>query len=125
MTREEVCNAAEVMLAYADGKNIQYFDDNVGKWVDFYATEPLFNWNIKNFRVKPEPKYRPYNSAEEFMKAQKEHGLYFMRDERYYLPSYIDNNGITAVDNKYCRCFYRELLADYKWQDGSPMGIPE
>lgn len=123
MTREEARKAAEVMLAYADGKEIQFKDDVDEVWKG--CMEPLFNFDECEYRVKPEKKYRPYNSAKEFIDAQKEHGEYFVCNGLYYLPTCIDNRGVNSAGNVIVNYDYRVLLADFKWQDGSPMGILE
>lgn len=61
MTIEETKERIAVMQAYVDGKQIQG-ECSDGKWV--YVPEP--SWSInENFRVKPEPKYRPFKDAVE------------------------------------------------------------
>lgn len=61
MTREKAREAAKVMLAYADGKdvNTKYND----AWV--VDKNPEFNFGIRSYRIKPEPKYRPFETIEE------------------------------------------------------------
>ena len=59
MTREEIKDAAKVMEAYANGKKIQFLDE-YNKWID--VANPSFNWSIYNYRIKPEPKYRPFKN---------------------------------------------------------------
>lgn len=53
MNREEARKAAEVMLAHADGKEIEcrILD---GGWVT--KTHQSFNWQEYEYRVKPEPR---------------------------------------------------------------------
>lgn len=56
MTREEARKAAEVMLAYADGKEIEYLYN--GEWED--ALNPTFDWYEEEYRIKPkQPKFDP------------------------------------------------------------------
>lgn len=70
MTREEAKKKAEIMLAYAEGKEIQW--RRGGEWEDL--ENPGFGCNTDNYRIKPEPHYRPFKNAEEVMEAIKEHG---------------------------------------------------
>ena len=56
MTREEVRKAAEVMIAYADGKEIEYTIKGSNKWTK--VESPSFNWDWE-YRVKPKPKFDP------------------------------------------------------------------
>ena len=50
-TKEDIKRATEVMLAYAQGKNIQIQGPD-GKWVDCIA--PMFDWAIYDYRIKPQ-----------------------------------------------------------------------
>ena len=49
MTREEARKAAEVMLAYADGKEIEFLN-NSREWKS--SLNPVFNWEIFKYRNK-------------------------------------------------------------------------
>ena len=46
--------AAEVMLAFADGKKIQA-KSRTSEWYDLHG-DPTWDWNGFNYRVKPEPR---------------------------------------------------------------------
>lgn len=56
MTREEAKKAAEVMMAYADGKEIEMRDRARGPWKQIKAAH--FNWELFDYRIKPKPKHR-------------------------------------------------------------------
>ena len=43
MTREETRKAVKVMKAYANGKEIQYLDNDDNEWIDVEC--PSFDWN--------------------------------------------------------------------------------
>lgn len=59
MTREEARKAAEVMLAFANGEEIETLSWD--KYVP--CEEPTFNWTtakgVKNYRIKPKEKFNP------------------------------------------------------------------
>ena len=69
MTREEARKAAEVMIAYADGKEIEFNNSSV--WEE--ATYPVFDWCHSKYRVKSEPKYRPFKDMEECWNEMLKH----------------------------------------------------
>lgn len=121
-TKEKI----EVMQGYLDGKIIQkLYDDG---WVDCsIEEEPDWDWDC-DYRIKPEPKLRPYRNPEEFLQAQKEHGPYLRSGvAQYYLPIMVDmENGIVYADryDVYFRT-YEELMGQRVWQDGTPCGITE
>ena len=51
MTVQEIREAAKVMEAYANGKKIQYLNDD-NEWID--APNPLFDWDNCVYRIKPQ-----------------------------------------------------------------------
>ena len=62
MDRKETAERIEIMQAFVDGKQIE-FKDSMGRWCE--AKNPLWNWDSKReYRIKPEPKYRPFKDAE-------------------------------------------------------------
>lgn len=58
--RKEAREHAEVMLAYADGKEIQFKRPGNVNTEYFSASTPVWNWIEYLFRVKPEPEYIPW-----------------------------------------------------------------
>lgn len=58
MTRDEARDAAAVMLAYAEGKEIQHrrwgSDDEWSNFSD--EASPIFEFRFNEYRVKPEPR---------------------------------------------------------------------
>lgn len=85
MLQEETKKAIEIMQAYVDGKQIQHKRREYEMWLDIDC--PSWNFQFSDYRIKPEPKLRPYASSEEFLKAQKVHGIYLKskKDTDYYL----------------------------------------
>lgn len=127
-----------VMQAHADGKEIEVTFKGDGEWV---ATKnPSWDWNTFEYRIKPEPpkpKCVPYESAQEFLQAQREHGPYvelFVHLEEedrfkcYAMPHNVYNYNVqfSIEEGRFLamyKCSYEKLCDDCKWQDGTPMGI--
>ncbi len=111
------------MQAFADGKEIEYSCDN-RNWHN--AGTPLWDWSNLYYRIKPEPKYRPYKDAKEFVQAQKEHGLYLTFGKGVYrFPIEVYDYTITIYKfSAHDTLSYEELLK-YTWQDGTPCGVKE
>ena len=61
MTREEVKELLPIMQAFAEGKTIEYRGLG-GEWKA--AHTPTWSSHLF-YRIKPEPKYRPFKSMEE------------------------------------------------------------
>ena len=70
MTIEKIKEIVKVMEAYINGKKIQYLDE-YNEWID--APNPSFNWSNYVYRIKPEPKYRPFKTQEECWNEMHKH----------------------------------------------------
>lgn len=130
MTIEEIRNAAKVMEAYANGKKIQFLDE-YNNWID--VTNPTFNWSIYIYRVKPEPKYRPFKNQEECWNEMHKHsnfgwikgnvtGEYKQIVRIYnYNAELIFNIGYNGSAD-----YSPEMMfSSYTFADGTPFGIKE
>lgn len=54
MNREETRKAAEVMLHYANGGEVQYKNySHSAEWE--CSADPRWNWDILQYRIKPQP----------------------------------------------------------------------
>lgn len=89
MTREEARKAAEIMLAYANGEEIERYDDFKSEWEE--VTNCTFDWFTYDYRVKPKEKFDP--------KTLKPFDRVLVRNENYQvwqcdLFSHIKNGGI-------------------------------
>lgn len=70
MTREEVKEILPILQAYANGKTILY--ENGSENITDLAIGN-FEQNAKRYRIKPEPKYRPFANAEECWAEMQKH----------------------------------------------------
>lgn len=67
MTREEARKAAEVMLAYAEGKDIEYLKYGNYSWNTISAEKgevAAFDWHNYDYRIKQSLTCRPFNTLE-------------------------------------------------------------
>lgn len=80
---------------------------------------------VDDLFILEEPQYVPYESAEEFMQAQKEHGPYLCACNQYKLPILVDNThtkGIVLGSTTPRFYDYEHILDSHVWQDGTPCG---
>lgn len=126
MTREEARKAAEVMLAYANGEEIETlcFNDYIS------CDNPSFNWingkGIKNYRIKPKPKYRPFENQKECWNEMLKHqpfGWVKAPDGELFCIDRVFDEGV-AYKHSSCR-FEEYLEGNYTFYDGIPFGIKE
>ena len=115
----------EVMQAYDRGEQIQLLN-RLGIWVDIDM--PEWSWGLRDYRVKPNKKYIPFDTAEEFLAAQRAHGenvRYKIDDELYH--SYINNRCETILVSHYGRTCsivtnIVNMFDKYEFADGTPFG---
>lgn len=132
MTIEETKERIAVMQAYVDGKQIQGKCSD-GKWAD--VQEP--SWSINgNFRIKPEPEYRPFKDANECWQEMLKHQPFGWTKKTcghcnflHIMELYSTGIVINMVDNFGC---FKNLLETYglafaeiTFADGAPFGVKE
>ena len=135
MTVQEIREAAKVMEAYANGKKIQCNDNHLGngEWVT--TDNPSFNWDKYAYRIKPEPKYRPFKSQEEcwneMLKHQpfgwvksKKSGSHFSIGSVLWDKEFDDVFVTFACDGMLGRSS-KSMFEDFTFADGTPFGIKE
>ena len=128
MTREEAKELLPFITAFAEGKTIQFMDNTIGKWIE--CNKPNFYGDIK-YRIKPEPKYRPFkNNAECWEEMQKHQPFGWIKDK----DNYKDNRTyyiITGIHNGECEisgrdgCNFRDTMVVFTFADGTPFGVKE
>ena len=125
MTREEAKEWLPIIEAWAEGKPIQY-QINPGSWVTDINKELYTSNPPSNYRVKPEPNYRPFKSQEEcwneMMKHQPFGWVKEINSEMLYLINGISNMCIVIMEDI---SSFKEALNIYEFKDGTPFGIRE
>ena len=118
----------EVMQAYDRGEMIECFNDEQWKSVK----NPVWDWLHNDYRVKTK-KYVPFDTAEEFLAAQRKHGdgLISIDDNGVIKAHDIsisqDGSAYEHKENQWTSdCEYignlKDLFEDFKMADGTPCG---
>lgn len=124
MTREQARKAAEVMLAYANGKKVETMNID-GKWEEIEG--PSFDW-LNDYRVKPEPTSRPFNSVEECWNEMQKHQPFgWVKSNGHNgafkgIISLAEGFVGVAEQDNFDLC---EMWEAYTFADGQPFGIME
>lgn len=69
MTREQAKELLSIIQAFAEGKGIETKTDS--GWISIENMS--FAGNPDSYRIKPEPKYRPFKDAEECWQEMQKH----------------------------------------------------
>lgn len=125
MDRKETAECIKIMQAFVDGKQIE-FKDSVGRWCE--AKNPLWNWDSgRKYRIKPEPKYRPFKDAEECWQEMKKHEPFgwvkYKTDDVYSFICKVEEDRCYFAVNVYWA--FDTILEKYTFADGTPFGIKE
>ncbi len=124
MTREQAKDLLPIIQAFAEGKIIEFRNKSFKEWVEI--ENPSFDPTITNYRIKPEPKYRPFKDAEECWQEMQKHQPFgwVKASHGYFNIIGIKDDCINfgAKDNW---LDYAYLFTDYKFVDGSVFGIKD
>lgn len=123
MNREQAKELLPIMQAFAEGKTIEFRTNSISKWIE--TTTPKFDL-LHEYRIKPEPKYRPFKNKEECWNEMQEHqpfGWVKSISLNFYSIIEITDDGCIFIDG------YRLSFCDmYKYNtfaDGTPFGFKD
>ena len=127
-------NQAKVLLpiiqAFSEGRKIMVKDRRLSDEEYNWSEVDDCSFNIKQFdyRIKPEPTYRPFKNAEEcWNEMQKHYPFGFMKfkdtESGYYMLTGISIGiGVGIYDALFS---YNRVFDDYTFADGTPFGVKE
>lgn len=128
MAREEAKRRAELYSALAEGKTIQVQNPNGGEWFDVKIETLRSICEELKYRIKPEPKFRPFKSQEECWHEMLKHDPFgWIRNNDTQrlcnIGSIGRNNYGVVIDNS---ILYFDLAFNTcNFVDGTPFGIKE
>lgn len=134
MTTEEVKRRAELYSALAEGKTIQVKNMD-GEWTDVKPEELNYIPEELAFRIKPEPKYRPFKTQEECWQEMLKHDEFGWvksktRDANKHISNIekdIEGNVwfVAASFSGIEKYSPKQMLDYFVFMDGEPFGIKE
>ena len=126
MTKEEAKELLPIIQAYAEGKKIQYRNYS-DEWIDVKENERLsFTRLPSDYRIKPEPKFRPFKSQEECWQEMHKHpdfGWVAAQDSKVIYHINIVGDGYIHIDGS--SIVFSTAYSEYEFLDGTPFGIME
>ena len=85
MTREEAKELLPIIRAFAEGKTIEIYNNT--EWQDLIIESIKFDCKPSCYRIKPEPRYRPFKTQEECWQEMLKHqpfGFLVSKDNGYF-----------------------------------------
>ena len=131
MNRQQAKNLLPIIQAFAEGKTIEVrykSKYNPGEWIE--TTTPSFD-KSHEYRIKPEPKYRPFKDAEECWQEMLKHQPFgWLKDkEDGYKVTITKVNDDEKTDNMSINgngsWDFQGIMHYYTFADGIPFGIKE
>ena len=133
MTREQAKELLPIIQAYAEGEIIQY-KNFLDEWTDIEENEGLsFICPPSDYRIKPQQKYRPFETKEECWNEMLKHqpfGFLSIADKHDYFSvcRVFEEEGkpkIWLTNNAYGDCDMTTAFVIFQFIDGTPFGIKE
>lgn len=126
MTSENAKSLLPIIKAFSEGKVIESrcIKGDTSLWYD--DKDPSFDDDFE-YRIKPEPKYRPfYDNAEECWQEMMKHqpfGWVKMKgtESKYYMLKCIGSRVVIGLDET--PFSYKKVFKDYVFADGTPFGV--
>ena len=128
MDRNQAKEFYPILQAYAEGKviecrtnpNVIKRRDTPNDWTEMNEIE---FWNNAEYRIKPEPKYRPFANAEEcWQEMQKHQPFGWVKEkhsDRYNLITEVNGLSIKVKEG----CLFTDSVKYYTFADGTPFGV--
>jgi hypothetical protein len=133
MDRNQAKEFYSILKAYAEGKAIECRtkpsavegSDILNDWTEM--TEIEF-WKNTEYRIKPEPTYRPFKDAEECWNEMQKHqpiGWVKLKDTEsgYYMLKGIASQVVIGFNET--PFSYKKVFEDYVFADGTPFGVKD
>ena len=124
MTREEAKQMLPIIQAYAEGKEIQFKLED--KWIN--TKNPDLEFGVGTYRIKPEPKYRPFKNAKECWEEMQKHQpfgwiRFYGRDLVVCAIGSLYENEVEPYDRGPRK--FTTAFEDFSFIDDTPFGIKE
>lgn len=123
MNRKQAKELLPIIQAFAEGKTVQCRTNNTYDWVN--TNTPSFNPGLWEYRIKPEPTYRPFKNAEECWQQMLRHEPFGWvkdkKDEHGVLITVCEDNCVFMGRNE--GWFFKDIMNLFTFADGTPFGV--
>ena len=125
MTREEVKEMLPVLQAFADGKTIEsrYIKGDKSLWYD--DEDPSFDDDLE-YRIKSEPKFRPFKNAKECWQEMQKHQPFGWVKSTLFKDLDLVNRVTTLyIEINREIIDYKDALEKFTFADNTNFGVKE
>lgn len=139
MNRQQVKELLPIIQAYAEGKQIEIKTKEGKSWSTLEEDDIQYlDFKKCDFRIKPEPKYRPFRTVQECLSEMQKHqpfgwlkdknkdselrNIQALTEEMSTMTDRVYLRGIRLIDGWH---IFEEAVEEYTFADGTPFGILE
>ena len=120
----KVSEQIAIIKAYEDGKTIEQKRLDGNEWASIVHVEDFpFDFVANEYRIKPEDKYRPYESVDEAFNEAEKHGFWMKHKPSgriCFSTRFLEERNTIYINSQAAVCG----LDDYVWlDDNSPCGV--
>ena len=120
----KVSEQIAIIKAYEDGKTIERKRFDRTEWESIvYVDDYSFDFVSNEYRIKPEDKYRHFQTIDEAFNEAKKHGFWLkhkLSGRICFLTNFLEERNTIYINSRATVCG----LGDYIWlDDGSPCGV--
>lgn len=123
MDRKEAAELSPIIQAFSEGKDIE--TKTGSGWISIENMS--FAGNPDSYRIKPEPKYRPFKNAEECWQEMLKHQPFgwLKGDKCFYNIVSVSNIDVSManVSDDIVTLYFSEVMEDNTFADGTPFGV--
>ncbi len=116
----------EILQAYLNGKEIEFYSSILNKWMPASMTS-IRNLieNIDKYRIKPEVKYRPFKNLKECLEEMQTHVPYgwLKTDDNVHRLITLLGEDRTLIGNQETSWTYEKIFECFTFMDGKPFGV--
>lgn len=127
MTREEAKILLPIIQAFAEGKTIQIRKHGEESYYDSTNSKLNFDLGYYSYRVKPEPKCRPFKNVDECWQEMLKHQPFgWLREKKRNVRTqigFMHTEGIQGTSGGSSN--YKAFFDCFSFADGAPFGVKE
>ena len=127
MNRKEASELLPFIKAFGEGKDIEMRSKNPHAQLNSWAKMDEFIFGNFEYRIKPEPKYRPFKNAEEcWQEMLKHHPLGWVKDKQdghYVLITCVNDDTCGMSLNGNATWSLSGIMDLFTFADGVPFGV--
>ena len=127
MNRKEAAELLPIIQAFAKGKDIEYRTKGSNENWKKVTQIPELSFKSFEYRIKPEPKYRPFKDAKECMAEMLKHQPFgwITSQGAFFYIIYIEDKlfGYGSACGTILHSEFNDVLKRFTFADGTPFGV--